>query len=209
MQHTSSRAAALVAALLTLAPALARADAFEDQLDQARKDYGAGDIATAISDLELSLQELKGKLGQAYLATFPAPAAGWTYEDDQDATNAAAAVPFLGGGPMVKRTYRSSAAGGASIDAQIMTGGSLMQGLAAMFMNPAMLAAQPGAKRVRIGKDNAVVTYDPQARTGQLMLDVLGKASILLDGKQLDSGDALVDLATRWDLKKVKEIAGL
>lgn len=199
-------AAALLAA--ALAPTIARADSFEDQLEQAKKDYAAGDIATAINDLELSLQELKGKLAQSYLATFPAPAAGWTYEDDQEATNAAAAVPILGGGPMVKRTYRASA-GGAEVDAQLMTGGSLMQGLAAMFMNPAMLAAQPGAKRVRIGKDNAVVTYDPEARTGQLMLDVLGKASILLDGKQLDGPDPLVDLATRWDLRKVKEIAGL
>jgi hypothetical protein len=89
-----------------------------------------------------------------------------------------------------------------------MTGGFL-QGLAAMFMNPAMLAAQPGAKRVRIGKDNAVVIYEPTDRTAKLMLDVGGKVTLMLDGKDLDNSDPLVQLANAWDLKKVREIAGL
>jgi hypothetical protein len=109
---------------------------------------------------------------------------------------------------MIKCTYRA-ATGEATIDAQLMTGGGFLQGLAAMFMNPTVLAAQPGAKRVRIGKDNAVVTFDPADHTAKLMLDVGGKVTLMLDGKSLDSSDPLVQLANAWDLKKVREIAGL
>jgi hypothetical protein len=119
-----------------------------------------------------------------------------------------AAVPFLGGGSVLQRGYRATS-GDASISAQLMTGGSFLQGLASMFMNPQVMAAQPNAKRVRIGRENAVVTFDPAERSGQLMLDVAGKVTIMLEGSGLESGDPLVDLATRWDLKRVKEIAGL
>jgi hypothetical protein len=41
------------------------------------------------------------------------------------------------------------------------------------------------------------------------MLDVGGKVTLMLDGKSLDSSDPLVQLANAWDLKKVREIAGL
>jgi hypothetical protein len=37
---------------------------------------------------------------------------------------------------------------------------------------------------------------------------VAGKVSIMLDGKDLPSDDPLTDLITRWDLQKVKELAG-
>ena len=194
-----------LAAALVLVPLAARADSFADQLDQARKDYEQGDLSTAISDLEFATQELRGKLNTAYLATFPPAPAGWTAQDEKPEESAAAS-PIAGN--MLKRTYRATT-GEATIEAQLMTGGGFLQGLAAMFMNPAMLAAQPGAKRVRIGKDNAVVTYDPTDRTAKLMLDVGGKVTLMLDGKDLDNSDLLVQLANAWDVKKMREIAGL
>ena len=44
-----------------------------------------------------------------------------------------------------------------------MSGGGFLQGLAGMMMNPTMLAAQPNAKRVRVGREAGVVTYDADA----------------------------------------------
>lgn len=194
----------LAAMLLAAAPPPVWADSVTDQIDQGRKLYEQGDVGGALAELEFAVQELKGKQSAAYLATFPAAAAGWTLE--QASGNDAAAVPFLGN--TASRTYRAQSGGG-TIEAQLMTGGSLMSGLAAMFMNPQVMAAQPNAKRVRIGRDNAVVTYDPSGRSGQLMLDVGGKVTIMLEGKDIANGDPLVELANRWDLKKVREVAGL
>jgi hypothetical protein len=215
MRRPSLPPLALAAALAAAAAAApARADEVVDQIDQANRYYGEGDITGAIGELEFAIQALRGKVGAAYLATFPEPAAGWTVEEAKPeegagpAAGAAAAVPFLGSGSVLQRTYKAPAGEGA-INAQLMTGGSFLQGLASMFMNPQVLAAQPNAKRVRIGRENAVVTFDPAARSGQLMLDVAGKVTIMLEGTGLENGDPLVDLASRWDLKRVKEIAGL
>jgi hypothetical protein len=215
MRRRPPAAVLAVAAALALPPAAAaRADEIVDQIEQAKRYYGEGDVTGAIEELEFAIQALRGRIGAAYLATFPEPPAGWTVEDAKpeegggQAGGAAAAVPFLGGGSVLQRTYKAPEGGG-SIQAQLMTGGSFLQGLASMFMNPQVMAAQPNAKRVRIGRENAVVTYDPQERTGQLMLDVAGKVTIMLEGTNLAGADPMVDLANRWDIKRVKEIAGL
>ena len=97
---------------------------------------------------------------------------------------------------------------GATIEAQLMSGGGFLQGLAGMMMNPAMLAAQPNAKRVRVGRESGVVTYDADQRSAQLVLDLGGKATVMLEGKDVPGSDPLEDLAQRWDLKKAKELLG-
>jgi hypothetical protein len=89
-----------------------------------------------------------------------------------------------------------------------MSGGGFLQGIAGMLMNPAMLAAQPNAKRVRIGRETAVVTYDGDERSSQLVLDLGGKGTVMLQGKGVANGDPLVELANHWDLKKAKELLG-
>ena len=194
----------LLALLLVAVPGVLHADEIGDQLDQARQYYEEGDLPGAIGELEFVLQALRGRVTEALAATFPAPPAGWTVEAKDD--QASGTIPFVGGN-MVGRTYRAPD-GAASIEVQLMTGGGFLQGLAGMFMNPTMLAAQPNAKRVRVGRENAVVTYDPAERSGQLVLDLGGKGTVMIEGKNLDSGDPMVDLAQRWDLAKAKQLLG-
>jgi hypothetical protein len=194
----------LLAGSLVLPTAATRADEITDQLDQARAYYDQGDVTGAIGELEFVLQALKGRIGEQLLATFPEPPAGWTVEAGEQPQ---AAMPFAAAGTMLSRTYRS-AAGDGSIEAQLMSGGGFLQGLAGMFMNPQVMAAQPNARRVRVGRENAVVTYDAGARSAQLVLDVGGKATIMLQGQGVASGDPLVELANRWDIRQVKELVG-
>ena len=77
---------------------------------------------------------------------------------------------------MLSRTYQAPD-GATPIEAQLMSGGGFLQGLAGMMMNPAMLAAQPNAKRVRVGRETGVVTYDFERKSAQLVLDLGGKAT--------------------------------
>ena len=183
-------------------PALA--DEITDQLAQAKTYYEQGDITGAIGELEFALQALRGRIGQELLATFPEPPTGWTMEaqDDQQSSQ----IPMLGSGTMLSRTYRSG--DGASIEAQLMSGGGFLQGIAGMFLNPQMMAAQPNAKRVRIGRENAVATYDPSDKSSQLVIDLSGKGTLMLQGRGTASSDPLVELANKWDLKKVKDLLG-
>ena len=184
----------LAAALALVAPA--RADEVTDQLDQAKKYYDGGDLPGAIAELEFALQAMRGRIGQALLATFPPPPDGWTVREAEGQPQGQ--VPMMGSGTMLSRTYSDGKE--ASIEAQLMSGGGFLQGLAGMFMNPQVMAAQPNAKRVRVGRENAVVTYEAAARSAQLVLDIGGKATIMLQGQNLASGDPLVALAIRWDV---------
>lgn len=195
-------------ALALLMPVLstpARADEVTDQIEQARRYYDEGDITGAIAELEFALQAMRGRIGQALLATFPEAPAGWTAEPASEGEQAA--IPMMGSGTMLSRVYNAEGGQG-RIEAQLMTGGGFLQGLAGMFMNPQVLAAQPNAKRVRVERENAVVTYDPEARSSQLVLDVGGKATIMLQGENLESGDPLVELVQKWDIKQVKSLVG-
>ena len=186
-------------------PLGAAADEITDQLDQARHYYDQGDISGAIGEVEFVLQALRGQIAQQLAATFPAPPSGWTMDPADD--QAQGAVPFMAAGTMLSRTYRA-ADGGASIEAQLMSGGGFLQGLAGMLMSPQVLAAQPGAKRVRVGRENAVVTFDPNDRSSQLILDLGGKGTLMLQGKGLASSDPLLELANGWDLQQVKALLG-
>ena len=197
--------ALVVAGALACATA-ARADEITDQLARIAKYYQSGDIAEALEELEFAEQAIRGRLGTAFLDTFPSPPSGWVVDQAQPAAKPAPTSPVFGG-TLLQRTYRERGGGG-SIRAQLMAGGSFLQGLATMLMNPQILAAQPNARRVRLGHETGVVTFDPDDRSGQLMLDVGGKVSITLEGSGLDSAQPMVDLADRWDLRKVKALAG-
>lgn len=188
-----------------LLPCAGVADEISDQIDQAKRYHEEGDAVGAIAELEFALQALRGRVGQELLATFPEPPAGWTVVDtgDQQPTS----IPMLGSGTMLSRTYRAED-DDASIEAQLLSGGGFLQGIAGMFLNPQVLAAQPNAKRVRIGRENAVATYDAADRSAQLVLDLGGKATLMLQGHGLDGSEPLVELANRWDLARVKELLG-
>lgn len=196
-------AGALAAGLLLSTSAFA--DEITDQIDQAKTYYGEGDVTGAIAELEFALQALRGKIGQELLATFPEPVAGWTVSDGGEPQPGS--IPMLGSGTMLSRTYRAEGGKG-SIEAQLMSGGGFLLGIAGMFLNPQVMAAQPNAKRVRIGRENAVVTYNPADRSSQLVIDLSGKATIMLQGHDLDGSEPMVELANRWDLKKAKELIG-
>ncbi|MCL6606802.1 MAG: hypothetical protein K6T74_01805 [Geminicoccaceae bacterium] len=195
--------AVAVLVLLLAVPAAPRADEITDQLEAAKKLYEEGDLAGAVGELEFVLQALRGRVAEAFRATFPAPAEGWTVEEGEKS----GAIPFLGGST-VSRTYRQ-VNGPGKIEAQLSTGGGMLQGLAQMFANPQMLAMQPNAKRVRIQRETATTTFDPKTKEAQLVLDLGGKATIMLQGSGLSGPEALVELANRWDFKQARALAGL
>jgi hypothetical protein len=190
-------------ALAGLAIAPAGADEITDQLDQARAFYEEGDIGGAIAELEFTIEALRGQIAAQLRETFPEPPPGWSVEAGD---GSGGANPFLGGN-VVSRTYRQDGGSG-RIEAQLMTGGGFMQGLAAMMLNPQMLAAQPNARRIRIGRESGVVTYDPAQKSGQLVVDLGGRGSLMLDGSGLDEPEPLEALVKGWDIARVKALLG-
>lgn len=193
---------AVLAAALLLSPAAAMADSVTDQIDLGRELYEEGDFAGAVTELEFAITELRGKMAGQYVATLPDAPAGWSAAEAEQQGGAA----FMGGGTMISRSYRQDDGQG-SIEAQLMVDNPMIQGFAAMLGNPALMAGQPGMKRVRIGRDNAMLNWDREAGSGEITL-VTGRAMLKLEGHGLEGPELLEELLRAWDIKTVKELAG-
>ena len=191
----------LAIAGLLLTGSGARADEFLDQLDLVRQLYEEGDVSGAMTELDFARQLLQDKLGERFVAAFPDPPEGWEAEPAQ-----LQPTGMLGGGLLVSRRYRRGDGPG-EIDAQIVANSPMIQAFAAMMSNAAMMAAEPGAKRIRVGRATAVLTWDEQERTGEVRLAV-GQAMISLEGRDLDDSEPLIALIKAFDLETVKELAG-
>lgn len=195
---------AALALLLTSSP-LAVADEIREQLDLAIQLYEEGDLAGTITELQFAIGEIQGRLGSVYALTFPPAPEGWTAEEaSQEASPA-----FLGGGTIISRAYRQGNGDG-TMDAQLMIDNPMVQGFAALFNNPAMISANPNMKRIRLGRENALLDFDQAAGSGEITFMMGGgRAMLKIEGSGLASGDLLVATLEAWDRKGLEEAAGL
>ncbi|HWX47411.1 MAG TPA: hypothetical protein VNZ61_05100 [Roseomonas sp.] len=178
----------------------AQADEISEGLERARELYEKGDVAAALTETNFALNALQQKRSAAFLELFPAPPSGWTLEEAGDNAGSALAAQMMGGGVMVQRQYAQEGGDGA-IEAMIIVDNPLIQALSAMVNNPAMLGS--GAKRVRIGSDNAVLERDSGAEEAKMTL-VRGNVAVKLEGSGLKSPDILTELMKRFDLRKLQ-----
>lgn len=186
------------AAAVLIASPTCRADEFTDQLDTARQYYEQGDYVAASEELRFALQSLQARVAERFVGTFPEPPAGWRAGEVEIQGGAT----FMGGGVALERTYANDA--GARVKATLIANNAMVQSMAGMIE---LMATQPGARRVRLGRDNAVVSFDAGARSGKGTL-VVGRALIQLDGDGLEGPKILEALPKSWDIQRVEELAG-
>ena len=183
----------------------AAADDIREQLDLAIELYEEGDLAGAVTELQFAIGEIQARMGDAYALTFPPAPAGWTAEPASQESAAA----FMGGGTMVNRSYREDGGSG-TMEAQLIIDNPMIQGMSALFSNPAMLAANPNMERVRLGRENAILEFDEAAGRGEVtFMAGGGRAMLKVEGNGLASGDQLVDLLKAWDMDGLRAAAGL
>lgn len=191
----------LYAALLPVA-----ADEVTDQLDLGRKHYVEGDLSGAINELQFAIQDIRSQLAVRYRAGFPDAPSGWVATDSTEDNSAAMAM--FGGGTSVSRSYAQEGGEGV-IDATISVDNPMIQGLAAMLSNPAIMSANPAAKRVAIGQENAIVQFEEGGDSGDATIVLGGRMLLQLQGHGLESSAMLEELAAGWKLDELKQIAGM
>ena len=192
---------ATLAVAAMLAAGTVRADEISEGLDRARQLYGQGDLSGALTETNFALNALHQKRNALYATLFPAAPAGWTLEEADEGAGSALAAQMLGGGVLVERTYTRD--DDSSIKATVLVDSPMIQALATMVNNPAMLGK--GAKRVRIGGDNAVLQRDEES--AELTL-ARGNVAIKLEGTGIKDPDVLTQLMTRFDLAKLARPQG-
>jgi hypothetical protein len=189
-------------ALPLLAGGAARADEITEGLDRARQLYERGDIGGAVTETNFALNALHQKRNALYTALFPAAPSGWTLEDSaDDGAGGALAAQMLGGGVVVERLYTRG--DDDRIKATVIVDSPMIQALAAMVNNPAMLGK--GAKRVRIGNDNAIQQRDGDDT--ELTL-ARGNVAIKLEGSGIKDPEILTQLMKGFDLAKLANPQG-
>lgn len=160
--------AGLLLAALAVTPA--RADDILDSIDQARKAYQSGDMATAKQSLDMASQLIAQKNAEGYVALLPEPLAGWKAEKAQ--ANAVGAAVF-GGVSAANRTYTDGK--GDTVEISISGDSALLMQFAPMLNNPAMASAL--GKLIRVGEQRAVQNPD-----GDVMMVVANKFLINIQG---------------------------
>ncbi|HEY0441710.1 MAG TPA: hypothetical protein VGD36_16700 [Xanthobacteraceae bacterium] len=187
----NARVLALVACLALAGAPLAAADDVLDAIDQGRKAFQAGDLATAKQSLDLASQLIGQKTAEAFAALMPKPLAGWKADDAQ--TTAVGAAMF--GASTASRTYTN--AKGDTVEVQITGDSAMIAQLAPIMANPQFAGAM--GKIVRVGNQRAI--QNPQ---GDLQMIVANKFLVAVSGSA--AADAKVAYAQAVDVAKLAKM---
>ncbi len=193
-----------IAALLLTGGVPVSADDVIEQIDVGRENYVEGDYAAAITELEFALNALRNKLSDLLIATMPDPPALWTAE--QAMLNGSATL--IGGGIMVARKYNERKGNG-KVKVELVVDSPMIQAFSAVLANPIMVANEPQIERIRLGEMSALMDWNPEASSGKISLSIGGRVLAKVEGNDLTDKDILVELMKSWDLKAVKDVAGL
>lgn len=193
-------------AAATSGPVLA--DQVIEQINQGLDLYQSKEYGAAITELEFAISDLRKLISEGIAATFPDAPAGWSalpVDTSSDSGGGGAAALFGGSmGTTLERQYTQDDGNG-SLTATLTIDNPMIQGMAALFNNPAMLAAQPNVERIRIGRETGMLKWESDAARAEATLMLDGRIMMQVVGENLESADVAADLLKAWDIKTVRE----
>lgn len=194
---------------LLLLPIAAQAqDEVIEQIELGLELYQEQEYGAAITELEYAINDIRQLMSGRIGETFPDPPAGWSAGEvaSSGGGGGAAALFGGGGGSSLEREYRQEDGNG-RMQAQLMIDNPMIQAMSVMFNNPAMVAAQPNMERVRIGRDSALVKWEPERGSAEVSFLMDGRILMQINGQGLESQEPAVELLRAWDLAAVREQA--
>lgn len=184
------------------------ADPVVEQINQGLELYQEREYGAAITELEFAINDMRKLISQGIAATFPDAPAGWSAMSvDASSENSGAAALFGGSmGTILERQYTQDDGNG-SLTATLTMDNPMIQGMAALFNNPAMLAAQPNVERLRVGRETGMLKWEPDNARAEATLMLDGRIMIQVVGENLESPEIAAELLKAWDIKAVREQA--
>jgi len=171
--------------------------AAEDQDDvlttvnEAVKQYKAGDLAGAASNLDYASQLVRQKKSERMKDLLPEPLAGW---EGKPANAQTLGTAVFGGGVTVSREYKK---GDAKVFIEIVSDSPVLQSVMMMLNNP-MFAGASGGNLKTIKGQRAIIKYDNGKRSGDVNIVVAGRFMVTLKGTRVDQ-QTLIDYAEAVD----------
>ncbi len=149
---------------------------------QAVKQYKAGDLAGAASNVDYAAQLIRQKKSEKMKSLLPGPLAGW---QAQDANAQAMGTAVFGGGVTVSRKYTK---GPSSVEVEIVSDSPVLQSVMMMLNNP-MFAGAGGGTLEMIKGQRAIVKYNKGNRNGEVNIVVAGRFMVTVKGQQVSRTD--------------------
>ena len=204
--NTPLKSAVAATALALSVAQAALADEVVEQIELGLELYQEEEFGAAITELEFAIEDMRKMMSGQIVQTFPEAPDGWTAEEavSGGSGGGAAAAMFGAGGTSLERVYREEEGEG-QLTASMMIDSPLIQSMGALFNNPAMIAAQPNMERVRLGREAAVVKWEPERSRAEVTLLLDGRIMMQVKGNNIASQDVAVDLMRAWDLAAVRE----
>jgi hypothetical protein len=206
LMHRNLVGLAAATTLALTASAAALADPVEEQIQQGLELYKSGELGAAITELEFAITDIRKAMSGQIGDTFPPAPEGWTAGPAESSAEAAGAAAMFGGvmGTMIERSY-SQNDGAGTLTAKLMVDNPMVQGLAAMFSNPMLMAAQPNTERLRIGRETGMLKWDAENASAEASLLLDGRILMQVEGENLDSPDLAAEMLKAWDMDAVRK----
>jgi hypothetical protein len=206
LMHRNLVGLAAATTLALTASAAALADPVEEQIQQGLELYKSGELGAAITELEFAITDIRKAMSGQIGDTFPPAPEGWTAGPAESSAEAAGAAAMFGGvmGTMIERSY-SQNDGAGTLTAKLMVDNPMVQGLAAMFNNPMLMAAQPNTERLRIGRETGMLKWDAENASAEASLLLDGRILMQVEGENLDSPDLAAEMLKAWDMDAVRK----
>lgn len=206
LTHRNLVGLAAATTLALTASAAALADPVEEQIQQGLELYKSGELGAAITELEFAITDIRKAMSGQIGDTFPPAPEGWTAAPAESSAEAAGAAAMFGNvmGTMIERTY-SQNDGAGTLTAKLMVDNPMVQGLAAMFNNPMLMAAQPNTERLRIGRETGMLKWDAENASAEASLLLDGRILMQVEGENLDSPDLAAEMLKAWDMDAVRK----
>lgn len=194
------RRAFLVVTAVVLFALPAVADPVSDDIEAARQAYARGELLKAANGLHAALDIINQRLAEALIPLMPPSPGGWQAYDAQADT-----MGIAGGGMTVMKGYEKDEA---SLNASIVIDPEAVTGVAELLSNPAAIGAQPGMSLVKVNGAPALMRWDAEDRSGEIML-VLGDSVLLqVIGNGIETSDLLVQMMKSWNIAAVRKQVG-
>lgn len=194
--------AALTSVLLFSVAAHAE-DEVVEQINMGLELYQEQEYGAAITELEFAMEDIRKQMSGLIAETFPPAPGGWT-AGEVESSSGGAALMGGGGGATLERTYTEDDGDG-KLEAQLLVDNPMVQAMAGMLTNPALIAAQPNTERERMGRETVIVKWEPEKSRAEVSLMLDGRILMQIKGSGLESRDVAFDLMKEWDIDAVRE----
>ncbi len=151
-------------------------------IEEAVKQYRAGDYAGAVSNLDYASQLIRQKKSEKMKELLPPPLAGW---QAGEATAQVMGTAVFGGALTVSRDYKK---GASQVSIEIVSDSPVLQQVMMMIKNP-MFAGAGGGHLETIKGQRAIVKYDGKSRSGDVNIVVNGRFMVTVKGRQVAKQD--------------------